>query len=82
MSEEVVSEGIDLAEIEKKYETKGYFARLGDMFRGLKMPHDSGEYKLARIELQRQTAPICALVFVVLFVTITAVLTMANGNNK
>ena len=37
MSEEVVSEGIDLAEIEKKYETKGYFARLGDMFRGLKM---------------------------------------------
>ena len=42
MSEEVV-DAIDLAEIEKKYETKGYFARLGDMFRGLKMPHDSGE---------------------------------------
>ena len=82
MSEEVVGEGIDLAEIEKKYETKGYFARLGDMFRGLKMPHDSGEYKLARIELQRQTAPICAFVFVVLFVSIAAVLTMANGNNK
>lgn len=81
MSENDVGE-IDLKEIEKKYEAKGYFARLGDMLRGLKMPHDSGEYKLARLELQRQSAPICAFIFVVLFFSVTAVLTMANDDKK
>lgn len=76
------NDGINIADIEKRYETKGYFTRLFEMFKGLGKPHDTGEYKMARIELQRQSAPICAFVFVVLFVTVTAVLTAANDNAK
>ena len=79
MEEEVI-EAIDLQAYADKYETKGYFKRMGDMFRGLGMPRDTPEYKLARIELQRQAAPLSAIVFVVMFVTVTAILTLADDD--
>ena len=69
---------VHIADVEKRYETKGYFTRLIEMFKGLGLPHESGEYKLARLELQRQSAPICAVLLVGLCFTITAVLTMVD----
>ena len=60
-----------------RYEEDGYFKRLFKMFAGLGKPRNSGEYKEAIIELQRQIAPILAILVplvgaVVLFV-VTAV---------
>ena len=43
-AEEIIEEGIDLDEIAKKYEERGFFRRLGDMFKGLGQPHDTREY--------------------------------------
>jgi hypothetical protein len=40
---------------------KSYWQRLRLMFRGLGQPRDSGEYRQARTELQRQMAPLAAL---------------------
>ena len=77
--DEVVEEGIDLEEIAKKYEEKGFFRRLGDMFSGLGQPRDTREYKLARIELQRLAAPLCAVVVVSLFAVTLAVVTAVKA---
>ncbi|MGN0855373.1 MAG: prenyltransferase/squalene oxidase repeat-containing protein [Kiritimatiellia bacterium] len=79
--EEEVIEAIDLEAIAEKYEAKGYFRRLADMFRGLGQPPDTAAYKSARIELQRQAAPLSAIVFVVMFVAVTAILTLSDGDS-
>ena len=76
---EVLGEGIDLEEISRKYEVRGFFRRLGDMFKGLGRPHDTREYKLARIELQRLAAPLVAIVVPVLFGVVLCVVTMVSG---
>ena len=78
----IVEEGVNLEEIGEKYEEKGYFRRLGEMMTGLKMPHDSREYKLARIELQRQAAPLVAIVTVVMFVIVLIVVTAIQAEKK
>lgn len=80
--EEFVEEGIDLDEIAKKYEERGFFKRLGDMFKGLKMPRDTREYKLARIELQRLAAPLAAILLPLMFGVILCVVTMISGQKK
>ena len=80
--EEIVEEGIDLEEIAKKYEERGFFRRLGDMFKGLGKPRDTREYKLARIELQRLAAPLVAIVVPILFGVILCVVTMISGQQK
>ena len=85
MSEEVyeeVDEGIDLEEIAKQYEERGFFRRLGDMFKGLGQPRDTREYKLARIELQRLAAPLVAIVVPLLFGAVLCVVTMISGQAK
>ena len=85
MSEEEIIEeevAIDLDEIAKKYEDKGFFRRLGDMFTGLGKPHDTREYKLARIELQRLSAPLVAIIVPVLFGVVLCVVTMISGQKK
>ncbi len=80
--DEVIGEGIDLEEIAKKYEERGFFRRLGDMFSGLGQPRDTREYKLARIELQRLAAPLVAIVVPLLFGVVLAVVTMISGQRK
>lgn len=86
MSEEVeyIEEipAVDLDEMEKKYEDQGYFKRLSSMFSGLRKPKSSPEYKLARLELQRQAAPLIAIVSVVMLVTVMIVLTAMQGVKK
>ena len=73
---------VDVAAIGEKYEEKGYFRRLREMISGLGKPHDTPEYKLARIELQRQAAPLIAIVSVVLFFVILVVVTAMTGSPK
>ena len=73
---------VDIEAIGEKYEEKGYFRRLREMFAGLGKPHDTPEYKLARIELQRQAAPLIAIVSVVLFFIILVVVTAMTGPKK
>ena len=79
MEEEVV---IDLEEIRKKYEDKGFFRRLADMCVGLGKPHNTREYKLARIEVQRLMAPLISVLAVVLFVGALIVITAVTGQKK
>ena len=80
--EEEVGEVIDLDEIAKKYEVKGFFKRLSDMFKGLGQPHDTREYKLARIELQRLAAPLTAIVVPIVFGVVLCVVTMISSQKK
>lgn len=54
------------------FNEKTYFQRLKGMFDGLKQPKDTKEYKLARIEMQRQAAPVAAVVIPVVLVTLLA----------
>jgi len=87
MSEEIIEEieeevAIDLDEIAKKYEEKGFFRRLNEMFKGLGMPHDTREYKIARIELQRLAAPLVAIVVPVVFGVVLCVVTMIAAQKK
>ncbi len=79
VEEEVV---IDLDEINARYEDKGFFKRMGEMFKGLKKPHNTREYKLARVELQRLMAPLIAFVSVSLFVVVLIVMTAVSGQKK
>ena len=53
-----------------KFEEEGYFKRLGKMFSGLGRPRDSREYKEALIELQRQVAPLSAILLPLIVVTL------------
>ena len=80
--EEEIGEGIDLDEIAKKYEERGFFKRLGDMFKGLGKPHDTRDYKLARIELQRLAAPLAAIVVPIVFGVVLCVVTMISSQKK
>ena len=85
MSEEIeeieeLEEGIDLEELAKRYETKGFFSRLGAMVSGLSKPKSSREYKVARIELQRLMAPLIAIVSVLVLVGSLIVFTMVSEN--
>ena len=62
-----------------KYTEKGFFRRLFEMFQGLRMPRDTREYKLARIELQRLSAPLTAIVVPTLFVIVLCVVTAISS---
>ena len=81
-AEKFLEEGIDLDEMAKKYETRGFFRRLGDMFRGLGQPRDTREYKIARIELQRLAAPLVAIIVPLLFGVVLCVVTAVSSRPR
>ena len=68
-----------LAEEMAKYEEQGYFKRLFKMFAGLGRKHSSREYKEAVIELQRQIAPLLAILVPVIGAVILFVVTSMEG---
>ena len=70
------------AEIDAAFEERGFFRRLRDMFKGLGAPRSSAEYKLARTELQRLVAPLCALLLPTLGVVVLIVVTAVTGQNR
>ena len=65
-----------------KYTEKGFFRRLFEMFKGLGKPHDTREYKLARIELQRLSAPLTAIVVPTLFAVVLCVVTAVSSQTR
>ena len=62
----------------EKYDGIGFFTRLARMCRGLGQPRTTAAYKLARVELQRLSAPVAALTAVGLVVAAGIVLTAAT----
>ena len=69
-------DNIDLAlrEIQEKYGSIPFKERMHRMLEGLNMPHDTGEYKWARLELQRLSGPTIAIVTCLLAITIMLLL--------
>ena len=71
-----------LAEEMAKYEDEGYFKRLFKMFAGLGKKHASREYKEAVIELQRQIAPLLAILIPVVGAAVLFVVTAIGGSSE
>jgi hypothetical protein len=69
-------------EIAERFEEKGFFRRLLDMFSGLSKPKSSREYKIARVELQRLAAPLLAVLLPTLGVIVLIVITAVTGQTK
>ena len=65
-----------------KFEDDGYFRRLVKMFVGLGRPRSSPEYKEAVVELQRQAAPLLAILLPLLFIATLFVVTAVSGDGK
>lgn len=65
-----------------RYEEDGYFKRLFKMFAGLGKPRSSGEYKEAIIELQRQIAPLLAILIPVIGVVVLFVVTAVGNTGR
>ena len=80
IDEEEIKE--QLKEEMAKFEDDGYFRRLIKMFVGLGRPRNSPEYKEAIVELQRQTAPLLAILLPVLVVATQFVVTAVSGSGK
>lgn len=80
IDEEEIKE--QLKEEMAKFEDDGYFRRLIKMFVGLGRPRNSPEYKEAIVELQRQIAPLLAILLPVLFVATLFVVTAVSGSGK
>ena len=80
IDEEEIKE--QLKEEMAKFEDDGYFRRLIKMFVGLGRPRNSPEYKEAIVELQRQTAPLLAILLPVLVVATLFVVTSVSGSGK
>lgn len=76
------SESFDWDKINRDYSERGFFARFIDMCRGLRAAPETRVYKEARIELQRQSAPIAAIVTVLLVVVSLIVMTAVEANRE
>ena len=80
IDEQEIKEKLD--EEMAKFNEDGYFKRLLKMFAGLGKPRKSPEYKKAVVELQRQLAPLCAILLPTIFVIILLVVTAHSGKKK
>jgi hypothetical protein len=60
---------------------KNYWQRLRLMFAGLGKPKDSREYKLAHTELQRQVAPLAAIVLPTICIVLLAIFANAKSTD-
>ena len=70
------------AEIDARFEEKGFFTRFGEMCSGFGKPHDTREYKAAVTELQRLKAPIIGVMLPVIGVVVLIVVTAVQGQKK
>ena len=70
------------AEIEARFEEKGFFTRLGEMCSGLGKPHDTREYKAAVTELQRLKAPLIGIFLPVIGIVVLCIVTAVQSQNK
>ena len=67
---------------ETNFNDAGILKRMSILFRGLGRPCSSREYKLARIELQRLTAPLVAVTTVSLAVIVLVVVTAIQSQGR
>ena len=65
-------------ELMELFTEKNYWQRLQQIFHGIGKPRDSREYKIARVELQRQLAPALAILLPALCVMLLAVFANAK----
>ena len=65
-----------------RYEEDGYFKRLIKMFAGLGKPRASREYKEAVIELQRQVAPLLAIMIPLISIVVLFVVTAVGNSGR
>jgi hypothetical protein len=61
-----------------RFAEKNYWQRLRLMIKGLAQPHDSGAYRQARTELQRQIAPLTALLLPLVCILALSILVRAR----
>ncbi len=64
------------------FNEKNYWQRMSAMFSGLKKPKDTKEYKIARIELQRQAAPALAIAIPVFLLGLLVIFGSRNKGNE
>lgn len=69
-------------EINAAFEEKSFFKRFSEMCSGLSKPKASPEYKLAKVELQRLSAPILAIILPVIAVVSLIVITQVTSTGK
>ena len=69
-------------EINAAFEEKSFFKRFSEMCSGLSKPKSSPEYKLAKVELQRLSAPILAIILPVIAVVSLIVITQVTSTGK
>lgn len=69
-------------EINAAFEEKGFFRRFSEMCSGLSKPKSTPEYKLAKVELQRLSAPILAVLLPTIAVISLIVITQVTANKK
>lgn len=70
------------AEINAAFEEKSFFKRFSEMCSGLTKPRSSAEYKLAKVELTRLSAPILAVLLPTIFIITLIVVTKVTANKK
>ena len=70
-----------LNEINAMFHEDSYYTRIQKMFKGFSAPHESREYKAARIEAQRLAAPACAVLIPLLSVILLAILAVAKSSS-
>ncbi|MBR1609774.1 MAG: terpene cyclase/mutase family protein [Kiritimatiellae bacterium] len=67
-------------EMQKLYENLSFKERIKKTIAGLSMPKDSGEYKYARLQMQRMTGPVVAILVPVLIVAIMLSIPKKEGS--
>ena len=82
LQEKIEREEERLREVEEKFADETILLRLKRLFGGLKMPHDTREYKAAIIEVQRLLSPVLAVVIPVVFVGVLFVVTQRAASDK
>lgn len=69
-----------LSEIEELFHEENFFERFVGMFKGFAAARDSRAYKVARRELQRLWAPVCAVLLPLVAVTILLLVAAGQGS--
>jgi len=71
-----------LEEIEELFREEGFFERVSKMIKGFGAARESKVYKTARIELQRLSAPVCAVVIPVVAVVLLVLLATDTSSRE
>ncbi len=71
-----------LEEIEELFREESFFERFASIFKGFSAARETKAYKTARIELQRLSAPVCAVLLPVIAVALLVLLATGNMSKQ